>query len=122
MIKLAKRVSILTLIIMLASLSLPWTMQNGTVPSEESSLFYSHVQAAPSWLPWFGEEATALDFSGFGLYALLAKTLIIKTALSLPLAFTSSSVYIVFTGLLLGVAAGSIPAAFASREDVVQYL
>lgn len=63
MIKLAKRVSILTLIIVLANLSLPWTMQNGTVPSEESSLFYSHVQAAPSWLPWFGEEATALDFS-----------------------------------------------------------
>lgn len=61
-------------------------------------------------------------FSGFGLYALLAKTLILKTALSLPLAFSSSSVYIIFTGLLLGVAAGSIPAAFASREDVVQYL
>lgn len=60
--------------------------------------------------------------SGFGLYALLAKTVILKTALLLPLAFTATSGYIIFTGFLLGVAAGSIPAAFASREDVVQYL
>ncbi|MDF2930169.1 MAG: MacB-like periplasmic core domain containing protein, partial [Anaerospora sp.] len=60
--------------------------------------------------------------SGFGLYALLAKMLILKTALLLPLAFTVTSGYIMLTGLLLGVAAGSIPAAFASREDVVQYL
>ncbi len=63
MTKLAKRSSVITLIIVLASLSLPWTLQNGTVPSKESSLFYSRAQAAPSWLPWFGEEATALDFS-----------------------------------------------------------
>lgn len=63
MTKLAKRVSVITLVIVLAGLSLPWAIQDGTVPYEESSLFYSHAQAAPAWLPWFGEQATALDFS-----------------------------------------------------------
>jgi hypothetical protein len=63
MTNLARRVSIITLIIVLAGLSLPLVEQDGTVPYEESSLFFSTAQAAPAWLPWFGEQATALDFS-----------------------------------------------------------
>lgn len=60
--------------------------------------------------------------SGFGLYALLAKTLELKTALLLTVSFTPASGYILLSGLLLGLAAGTIPAVFASREDVSQHL
>lgn len=69
-----------------------------------------------------GLGAVIGGLSGFGLYALLAKTLELKTALLLPVAFTPASGYILFSGLLLGLAAGSIPAVFASREDVSQHL
>lgn len=65
MTKLANRVSVIMLIIVLAGLSLPWTMPNRTVPSQESSLFYSRAQAAPAWFPWFGEQVSDLDFREF---------------------------------------------------------
>lgn len=65
MTNLAKRVSVITLIIVLTGLSLPWTIQNRTVPYQESSLFYSRAQAAPAWLPWFGEQVSAIDFPEF---------------------------------------------------------
>lgn len=65
MTNLAKRASILMLIIVLAGLLQPWTMQNRTVPYQESSLFYSRAQAAPAWLPWFSEQVSDLDFQEF---------------------------------------------------------
>lgn len=63
MIKLAKRVSVIILAMVLAELWLPWMGQNGTIPYQGSSLFCTRAQAAPAWLPWFGEQVTFLDFS-----------------------------------------------------------
>lgn len=65
MTNIAKRASILMLIIVLAGLLQPWTMQNRTVPYQESSLFYSRAQAAPAWLPWLSEQVSDLDFGEF---------------------------------------------------------
>ncbi len=61
--KLARRVSGILLVMLLAGLPLPWTGQDGTVPQRESSLLYTRVQAAPAWLPWFGEQAALLEFN-----------------------------------------------------------
>lgn len=60
--------------------------------------------------------------SGFGLYALLAKTLELKTALVFTVALTPASGCILLSSLLLGLAAGSIPAVYACRENASQHL
>lgn len=70
--KLTKRVSAIFCVIVLAGLLLPWEGQAGTFPQGETSLLYARAQAA--WLPWFGEEATRLEFdemySGASAYGL----------------------------------------------------
>lgn len=63
MVKFAKRISIVIFAMVLAGLSLLWAGLNGTVPDQEPSLFFTRGQAAPAWLPWFGEQATTLEFS-----------------------------------------------------------
>ncbi|SMC74826.1 hypothetical protein [Sporomusa malonica] len=63
MVKLARCMCAIILAIIVAGLPLPWTGQEGTVPRAESSLFCTPAQAAPAWLPWFGEQATALEFN-----------------------------------------------------------
>ncbi|SCM82501.1 conserved exported hypothetical protein [uncultured Sporomusa sp.] len=60
--KLAIRAGKMIVVMMLAGLALPWAGQNGMVPHGESSLFYTRAQAAPAWLPWFGEQAAPLEF------------------------------------------------------------
>ena len=60
--------------------------------------------------------------SGFGLYALLAKTLELKAALVFTVALTPASGCILLSSLLLGLAAGSIPAVYACRENASQHL
>lgn len=60
--KLAIRAGKIIVAMMLAGLMLPCTGQNGMVPHGGSSLFYSRAEAAPAWLPWFGEQATLLEF------------------------------------------------------------
>lgn len=63
MVKLAKPITAAIFAVALAGLPLPWTGLNGTVPAQESSLFFSRAHAAPAWLPWFGEQATVLEFN-----------------------------------------------------------
>lgn len=63
MVNLASRISKIILAMMLAWLPLSWAGQAGTIPNGESSLFCRRAQAAPAWLPWFGEQAALLEFN-----------------------------------------------------------
>lgn len=61
--KLVRRLSKVLLATMLVWLPLSWTVQEGTIPYG-SSLFCTLAEAAPAWLPWFGEQrATPLEFN-----------------------------------------------------------
>lgn len=62
--KLTRRISRVIIAMMLIWVPLNWLGQNGTIRNE-SSLFCTRAQAAPAWLPWFGEEAAPLEFSEF---------------------------------------------------------
>jgi len=66
MVRLTRSISkTIFLAMMLAWLPLSWTGQDGTIPYDGSSLFFTHAQAAPTWLPWLGEQATHLEFNEF---------------------------------------------------------
>lgn len=63
MVNLTRLISGVILALTLIGLPLPWTGQDGTVPYKESSHLGNRAQAAPSWLPWIGEQAVLLEFS-----------------------------------------------------------
>ncbi|AIF50961.1 hypothetical protein [Pelosinus sp. UFO1] len=66
MVRLTRSISrAIFLAMMLAWLPLSWTGQDGTIPYDGSSLFFTRAQAAPAWLPWLGEQATHLEFNEF---------------------------------------------------------
>lgn len=61
MVKLARWLTGILLVVIVAGMPLSLPDQNGTIPAVESSLFCTPAQAAPSWLPWIGEQATPLS-------------------------------------------------------------
>lgn len=63
MVKLAQCMRIITLAILLTGLPLQVLWQDRTVPTRESSLFFTTAHAAPGWMSWFGEQATPLEFA-----------------------------------------------------------
>jgi hypothetical protein len=66
MIKLTRHIGrVVMLAMMLVWLPLSWTGQDGTIAYGGSSLFCPIAQAAPAWLPWFGEQAVLLEFNEF---------------------------------------------------------
>ncbi|WP_378953005.1 hypothetical protein [Pelosinus sp. sgz500959] len=63
MVKLTKRISNVIFVMLLTWLPLSWMGQEGMIPYSESSLFCTRAEAAPTWLPWFNEQATLLEFN-----------------------------------------------------------
>lgn len=62
------------------------------------------------------------SIAGHGLYALLAKAMASKTAITMTTGVTAIEGYILFGGVALGLLAGIIPAGITYRADIGQHL